>query len=198
MNRRTFLGTLAVAIPLAGARRAAAQDLAFIRALERAQAQRPAALAARARIAPETEAGTPLVIEGRVYGDDNAPVPDATVFAYHTDRGGLYDQPSAGPHSWRLKGWARTGADGRFEFRTIRPGAYPSRNIPAHVHFTVFAQSVRFHAGELRFEDDPLVQDDERQRSKSQGTYGWVRSVRNEGDTQHVEFSIRLDPKQKF
>ena len=198
MNRRTFLGTLAVAIPLAGVRRVAAQDLAFIRALERAQAERPASLASRARIAPEAEAGIPLVIAGRVHGEDETASAGAIVFAYHTDRGGLYDQPSAGPHSWRLKGWARTGADGRFEFRTIRPGAYPSRNIPAHVHFTVFTQSGRYHAGELRFDDDPLVQDDERQRSKSQGTHSWVRPVRTEGDTQHVEFSIRIDPRQKF
>lgn len=198
MNRRAFLGTLAAAVPVTGLRHAAAQDLEFIRALERAQRGRPDSPAVRARIAPETEPGAPLVIHGRVHGEDRAPIGSAVVFAYHTDRHGLYDQASAGPHAWRLRGWAQTDAEGRFEFRTVRPGAYPSRNIPAHVHFTVFTAGGRFHAGELRFEDDPLVRDDERSRSHGRGPYGWVRPVRKVGGTRHVEFSIRLDAAQRF
>ena len=27
----------------------------------------------------------------------------------------------------------KRGADGRYEFRTIKPGAYPHRNTPAHI-----------------------------------------------------------------
>jgi protocatechuate 3,4-dioxygenase beta subunit len=74
----------------------------------------------------------------------------AIVFAYHTDRGGLYDDPSKGPHSWRLRGWARTDREGRFTFETIRPGSYPNSNNPPHVHFTAFLPNgERYHAGEL-------------------------------------------------
>src|SRR5262249_15448655 len=132
MNRRTFIVTTAGALVAArwvDPQAAAAQDLEFIAALERAQRGRPAHLASAARIAPESEPGDRLVVHGRAVAEDGeTPIPGAVVFAYHTDREGHYDRPGAGPHSWRLKGWALTDAAGRFEFRTIRPAPYPNRN----------------------------------------------------------------------
>jgi protocatechuate 3,4-dioxygenase beta subunit len=176
-----------------------AQDTEFIRALERAQIERPAALESTARIAPAAEPGTPLVIHGRVYAEDGrTPLRDAVVFAYHTDRDGLYDRPGSPPHSWRLRGWTRTDAEGRFEFRTMRPGPYPASRVPAHVHFTVFTGDTRYHAGELRFEDDEFVPGQERAESRREGEFGGVRPVRREGATEHVEFSIRLNPRNRF
>lgn len=128
-----------------------AQDVEYQRALERAQQQRPSDLSSTARIAPASEPGDPLVIRGRLLNTSGSAVPNAIVFAYHTDRGGLYDRRENGPHSWRLRGWARTDADGRFTFETIRPGSYPSSNNPPHVHFTAFLPNgERYHAGELQ------------------------------------------------
>jgi protocatechuate 3,4-dioxygenase beta subunit len=177
----------------------AAQDTEFIRALERAQTQRPAALESTARIAPPDEPGTPLVIHGRVYAEDGrSPVRNAVVFAYHTDREGVYDRPGSPAHSWRLRGWSRTDAEGRFEFRTMRPGPYPASKIPAHVHFTVFDGDTRYHAGELRFDDDKFVDDRERAESTREGEFGGVRRVRLEGTTEHVDFRIRLNPRNRF
>ena len=104
----------------------AAQDTEYLRALERAQAPRPAALSSTARIAAESEPGTPLTIRGKLFAEDGkTAVADAIVFAYHTDRQGLYDKAGSPAHSWRIRGWAKTAADGAFEFRTIRPGRYP-------------------------------------------------------------------------
>jgi protocatechuate 3,4-dioxygenase beta subunit len=175
-----------------------AQDVEFIRALERAQKDRPANLDSRARIAPETEPGTPLVIHGRVFREDGrTPVADAVVFAYHTDREGLYNRAGSPPHSWRLRGWARTDSEGRFEFRTIRPGAYPSRNQAAHVHFNVFTTEGRFHGG-LEFDDDPLIGPADRARPNASGEFGTIRPVRREGATEHVDFRIRLNPRDRF
>jgi protocatechuate 3,4-dioxygenase beta subunit len=172
--------TLAAIVFVSSASLASAQDTAFIRALEAAQGARPAQLASTARIAPESEPGTPLVIHGRAVAEDGStPLADAVVFAYHTDRTGVYDRPGAPPHSWRLKGWAKTGTDGGFEFRTIRPGSYPNTNIAAHVHFTVFtSDGRRYHAGELQFEGD--------------------RGIRREGDTEHADFTARLQARQRF
>ena len=180
--------------------RASAQDTEYIRALERAQQQRPATLASQARLAPAGEPGTPLVIHGRVFDTDGrTPAAGAIVFAYHTDRAGNYDAPGSSAHSWRLRGWAAADAGGRFEFRTIRPGPYPGRQIPSHVHFTVFLPSgARHHAGELQFDDDKLVPAGDRERSKAQGAFGAVQPVRTEGGTQHVNFQIRIDARQKF
>ena len=68
----------------------------------------------------------------RPRGDSDAagkPVPGVDVFAYQTDQHGIYAAPGAAD-PWRLKGWAVTDAQGRFEFRTIRPAAYPSNTVP--------------------------------------------------------------------
>jgi protocatechuate 3,4-dioxygenase beta subunit len=153
MTRRTFIGLIiagGVAASL-GTHRAGAQDVEYIRALERAQQARPASLSSKARIAPTSEPGDPLVIRGRLLNVDGSPVAGAIVFAYHTDQGGLYDNRENGPHSWRLRGWVKTDADGSFTFETIRPGSYPNSNNPPHVHFTAFLPNgERYHAGELQ------------------------------------------------
>jgi protocatechuate 3,4-dioxygenase beta subunit len=129
----------------------AAQDVQYIRAIERAQAQRPATLSTTGRIAPTSEPGSPLIVRGRVLNVDGSPAAAAVVFAHQTDRGGLYDKPENGPHSWRLRGWVKTDPDGRFTFETIRPGSYPNSNNPPHVHFTAFLPGgERYHAGELQ------------------------------------------------
>jgi protocatechuate 3,4-dioxygenase beta subunit len=191
---------LSFAVTLLVTAAASAQDREYIQALERAQRERPAPVPSRSRIAPETEPGTPLVVQGRLFDTDGAaPVAGAVVFAYQTDREGLYNAAGSPAHAWRLKGWAATDAQGRFEFRTIRPGAYPGRQIPSHVHFTVFLSSgERYHAGELQFEDDRLLPESDRERSRAQGSFGSVRPVKTEGGTQHVTFQIRLDARQKF
>ena len=152
MTRRTLLSVMAAAsIAASSAVSALAQDVEFLRALERAQKDRPATLANTARIAPVSEPGDPLVVRGRVVNVDGTPAANAIVFGYHTDRGGLYDKRENGPHSWRLRGWVRTDADGRFTFETIRPGAYPNADILPHVHFTAYlANGDRYHAGELQ------------------------------------------------
>jgi protocatechuate 3,4-dioxygenase beta subunit len=186
----TALVTLASAVP---------QDSEYIRALERAQTFRPSTLSSTARIAAENEPGTPLIIRGRLYAEDGkSSIGDAIVFAYHTDRTGLYDKAGAPAHSWRIRGWAKTSADGSFEFRTIRPGRYPGNTIPAHVHFTVFAGQTRYHAGELRFEDDDLVPAREREASRQEGVFGSVRPVRTEGNTDIVDVAIRLRASERF
>lgn len=175
-----------------------AQDVQFIRAIEQAQQQRPATITSTARIAPSAEPGTPLVLHGRIVNADGSPAANTIVFAYHTDRTGLYDKREAGPHSWRLKGWARAGQDGRFTFETIRPGSYPNSNNPAHVHFTAFLPSgERYHAGGMQFANDPLVGQSARDTG-ARDEFGEVRPVRREGNTEHVTFALRINPRQKF
>ena len=156
----------------------AAQDTQYISAIERAQKQRPAALAATGRIAPASEPGSPLTVRGRVLGVDGSPAANAVIFAYQTDRAGLYDKPENGPHSWRLRGWARADADGRFTFETIRPGSYPNSNNPPHVHFTAFlADGSRYHAGELQLS---------------------MAAPDLKGKTEEASINLRLEARQKF
>jgi protocatechuate 3,4-dioxygenase beta subunit len=178
----------------------AAQDAAWVRAWEQAQAARPGAIASDSRIAPPDEPGTQMVIDGRVMQPDGrTPAANVTVFAYQTDANGLYDDPANGPHSWRLRGWARTDAQGRFVFRTIRPAPYPANRIPAHVHFTIEGPTLqRRSTPELRFTDDQFVPADQRAASERAGTFGNVRPVETRDGVQHVEFSIRISEDGRF
>lgn len=191
---------LGALILLLAATSLSAQDIEFIRALEDAQRERPAAPAATARIAPPTEPGDAFVIRGQVFDTDGRTlVPGAVIFAYHTDRDGHYDKPGAGPHRWRLRGWATADASGRFEFRTIRPAPYPGRKIAAHVHFTLFMPSgARYHAGELQFADDPLVPASDLAAAAKLGAFGSVQPVGVENGVQHVSVRLKPEPRHKF
>jgi protocatechuate 3,4-dioxygenase beta subunit len=196
MNRRTFLVTLTLGATVLLSDRGAAsvtQDVEYLQALERAQRDRPRVLTANGRIAPAAEPGTPLVIHGRVFrADGTTPAPDLIVFAYHTDATGHYDVPSAGPHSWRLRGWVKTDADGRFEFTTIRPAPYPNRTTAAHVHLTIEGPGVPRQAAGLTFEGDPLLTAAELQESATAGRFGSVRPIENRAGVQHVTLDIRI------
>jgi protocatechuate 3,4-dioxygenase beta subunit len=194
MNRRAFIVTTAAAVAAAklgfDPRSAGAQDLEFIAALERAQSARPAHLTSTARIAPETEPGDPLVVHGRAVAEDGVTlIASAVVFAYQTDRTGLYDRPGSPAHSWRLRGWALTGSSGRFEFRTIRPAPYPNRNTAAHIHTNIFLADGRRYSDGLMFDDDPLVTAADR---------AMACHVRHEGGVQHVDYVFRLQEKNRF
>lgn len=196
MNRRDFLVTLSAASAAIAFRpaNANAQDLEYLRALERAQRERPAVLSWRARIAPNNEPGTPMVIHGRVFkADGRTPAPGICVFAYHTDRTGIYADPSKGPHVWRLRGWAETDTAGRFQFDTIRPAPYPNRPTPAHVHLTLEGPGLpRQHADEVFFEGDALVTAAERNESARNGMFGAVRKVDVRDGVHHVTVNLKL------
>lgn len=179
---------------------AAVQDRAFVRAWERAQAAKPANVGSAARIAPEDEPGTPLVINGRVYqSDGRTPAAGITVFAYQTDRNGVYDAPGRGPHSWRLKGWTVTDAEGRFQFHTIRPASYPNATVPQHVHLHVEGPNVpRRWTTELEFDDDPKVTARERAESSRAGMFGGVRPVTKRNGIDHVEINLKIENRGLF
>jgi protocatechuate 3,4-dioxygenase beta subunit len=194
IKRLALSGLLLAALP------ALAQDLEYIQAVEEAQRGRPSPLSSTARIAPADEPGTPLVVHGRVFGTDGrTPLAGAVVFAYHTDREGRYDRAGRPAHSWRLKGWARTGEDGRFEFRTIRPGPYPGRSTAAHIHLTLFtADGGRYHAGSVLFEGDPLLSPAEREAARHDPVFADVRPVRRKGTVEHVDVNRRVELRERF
>jgi protocatechuate 3,4-dioxygenase, beta subunit len=201
MKHRVPLAALVILVALASAPSAEAQDRDFVRAYERAQASRPATIGSVSRIAPESEPGTPLVIDGRVYlADGRSPAgPGITVFAYHTDRHGLYDEPSAGPHSWRLKGWAVTDAEGRFTFHTIRPASYPNAAVPQHVHLHLEGPNLpRRWTTELEFDDDPKMTARGREKSKRAGMFGGVRPVTTRDGVDYVEINLRIENRGMF
>ncbi len=58
----------------------------------------------------------------------------------------------------RLKGWMQYGADGKYEFHTIKAAPYPGGSNPAHIHGTLSAPGyTECWIENYLFEDDPLL-----------------------------------------
>ena len=130
------------------------------------------------------EPGELLHVTGRVFAPDGVtPAAGVLLYVYQTDAGGRYNRwPAKAP---KLRGWMRTGPDGGYEYRTIRPGAYPGGRIAAHVHTQMWGAGVPPQYGtDLLFEGDPHLSQDERRRSAAAGRFAFIRPV--ERDAQGV------------
>jgi len=160
----------------------------------------PANLSWQATIAPADEPGKRLVVSGQVFAPDGTtPVAGITVYAYHTDATGHYTKTGAlGPP--RLQGWARTDGEGRFEFHTIRPAAYPGRTIPAHVHFILWGAGYpRQWTDELRFEGDPFVTGAMLAEAAGAGKFAAVVPLERGADgALHCTVNFRARPVSNF
>ncbi len=120
------------------------------------------------------EPGEPLLLSGKVVQrDGRTPAADVVLYIHHTDAQGLYtpagQQHDARRHG-RLRGWAKTDAQGRFSLRTIRPAPYPGENLPAHIHIFVEEPGKNvYYLDEVRFLDDPLMTTALRVRDEGRG-----------------------------
>lgn len=139
----------------------------------------------RTVIPPEGEPGERLILRGVVYQTDGkTPAPGVIIYAYHTDAAGVYptrgDEQGWGRRHGYLRGWVKTDAQGRYEFQTIRPASYPSRNAAAHVHMTIKEPERReYWIDEVVFEDDPLVHASYRRQAQDRGGSGIIRLTRD-------------------
>jgi protocatechuate 3,4-dioxygenase beta subunit len=139
----------------------------------------PATLTARSRIAAVDAPGAAMTLSGVVRSGHGAPVAGIVVYAYHTDHRGLY--PPAQNRHGRLRGWTVTDPQGRYRFDTIRPAAYPGREIPEHVHMHVIDRDAgTYYIDDVRFTDDPLITHSNR-RTAERGGSGLVTPRRMQG-----------------
>ena len=167
-SRRQFIKRLSVlAVALPGVSIAGTSLAHFAQAREECEwcgaMDAPPNPPSRIVIPPKGEPGESLVISGTVYKEDGkTPASGILIYAYHTNAAGIYPKrtPDTGRPQWRhgyLRGWMRTGKDGRYEFRTIKPGAYPGRTDPAHIHFTVSGTNYPEYPGGFLFAGDPRL-----------------------------------------
>jgi len=157
-----------------------------------AQRERPAAINSLTQVTGQDEPGTPLRVRMRVFqADGQMSLAGALVFIHQTDSSGVYDRP--GGNGWRLKAWARTGADGRVTFDTVRPGPYPGRDVAAHIHVGIDGPpGQRRLLPDLLFADDPLLSAAERDKSARAGAFANIRPLRIVGGRAEVEILYRL------
>lgn len=152
----------------------------------RAEASPDLALPSSITIAPRTEPGERLIVTGRVVGMDDKPRPGVVIFAYHTDAKGLYrthgDMPRGAADPQKFEGKLRTAADGTYRIDTIKPGAYPSRNNPAHIHFVIMPPGAKRQSDILWFDGDPLITTAMREKYGRFGNYSPIRVTTRDAD----------------
>ncbi|WP_369258732.1 protocatechuate 3,4-dioxygenase subunit beta [Geodermatophilus amargosae] len=115
--------------------------------------------------------GQRILVHGRVLDSDGRPVPGALVEVWQANASGRYrhvvDNWPA-PLDPHFDGLGRVVTDslGRYEFLTIKPGAYPWGNHhnawrPAHIHFSLFGRAFTQRlVTQMYFPDDPLFGQD--------------------------------------
>lgn len=112
--------------------------------------------------------GPRTLIHGRVLDEGARPVAGTLVEVWQANAGGRYRHAKDGylaPLDPNFGGCGRaiTDAEGRYAFRTVRPGPYPWPNgpndwRPAHVHFSVFGHAFAQRlVTQMYFEGDPLI-----------------------------------------
>lgn len=178
---------------------AARADLYNCEGCEAALERPPGSLSSTVQLAAPTEPGERMLLAGRVLSPDGArPVPNVIVYAHHTNAQGLY----AGGHQgrlWsarhgRLRGWARTDADGRYAFRTIKPAPYPDRTMPAHVHLYIAEPGKRpYYIDDVVFAGEFGVTPAYRARQELRGGGGIVSLGRTRDGSWLAQRDIRLE-----
>ncbi|WP_116047986.1 protocatechuate 3,4-dioxygenase subunit beta [Amycolatopsis palatopharyngis] len=115
--------------------------------------------------------GQRIIVHGRLLDGDGRPVRDSLVEIWQANAGGRYKHvwdnwPCPVDPNFEGVGRALTDNEGRYEFVTIKPGAYPWKNHdnawrPAHIHFSVFGTAFTQRlVTQMYFPDDPLFAQD--------------------------------------
>jgi len=112
--------------------------------------------------------GERTILHGRVLDEHGRAVPHTMIEIWQANAGGRYrhatdNYVAALDPNFGGGGRTLTDAEGRYAFRTIKPGAYPYPNHtnswrPAHVHFSLFGTGFAQRLiTQMYFEGDPLI-----------------------------------------
>ncbi|CAH2409116.1 protocatechuate 3,4-dioxygenase subunit beta [Mesorhizobium escarrei] len=112
--------------------------------------------------------GQRIVVHGRVLDENAKPVPGVLLEFWQANAGGRYrhkKEAYLAPLDPNFGGCGRTITDeeGRYRFRTVKPGAYPWPNgvndwRPAHIHFSIFGHAFTQRLiTQMYFEGDPMI-----------------------------------------
>jgi len=137
-------------------------------------------------IVTDKEPGDPLIVSGTIYGlDGKTPAESAVLWVYQTDATGIYSPPSGSSDNryTRIHGQMKTGADGRYEFRTIKPASYPGRTVPAHIHASLLAPGFQeYWIDNYIFEGDPFITEEARKKLHGEGTFASILKLARGSD----------------
>jgi protocatechuate 3,4-dioxygenase beta subunit len=104
------------------------------------------------KLASDSEAGTRMIISGRVFNlDCNQAIPNTIIDIWQANDAGAYD--NAG---YNLRGQVLSNEQGFYMFETIQPGKYlnGSSYRPSHIHFKITPPGFNELTTQLYFEGD--------------------------------------------
>ena len=120
--------------------------------------------------------GEPALFRGRLIDEAGKPVPDALIEVWETANNGMYEGQDPDQPESNLRGRFRSGPNGEYAFRSIKPTPYPIPTDgpvgqmllalgrhpmrPAHVHFLIQAPGYDTLTTALFSSDDPYVDSD--------------------------------------
>lgn len=111
--------------------------------------------------------GLKIKVTGIIYQNDGkTPAKDVILYIYHTNQKGIYET-KGNETGWSkrhgyIRGWIKTGADGCYAFYTLKPGVYPNRSQPAHIHPVILEPDGKYYwLGSFFFAGDTLLGDKE-------------------------------------
>ena len=121
--------------------------------------------------------GEPMLVRGRILDTAGQPIPNAKIDVWQANDEGFYDVQQKGIQpDFNLRGVFRTGADGRYWFKGVKPKYYPIPDDgpvgkllaalgrhpyrPAHLHYILEAQGFESLITHIFDPDDPYIASD--------------------------------------
>ncbi|WP_281540974.1 intradiol ring-cleavage dioxygenase [Maribacter aestuarii] len=139
------------------------------------------------------EKGQKILLTGTVYKTDGkTPASNIVLYYYQTDPSGVYaikedeernmPKNKLGQTHGYIRGWLRTDELGSYSIYTIKPGSYPSRDEPAHIHVTIKEEKIPepYYIDDFVFDNDPLLTSEKRKRLKNRGGSGIIQFIRKD------------------
>jgi len=113
---------------------------------------------------PAGAIGQIVIVEGQILDPTGAPIPNAVVDVWQANAAGRYAHeadPNTAPLDPNFQGWAimKTDKEGRYRFKTVKPGAYPVTSDwtrPPHIHFKVSRRGFREITTQMYFDGERL------------------------------------------
>jgi protocatechuate 3,4-dioxygenase beta subunit len=121
--------------------------------------------------------GDPMLVKGRITGTDGKPIDHAKIDVWQANDEGFYDVQQKGIQpDFNLRGVFRTGSDGSYHFRGVKPKYYPIPDDgpvgqllgklgrhpyrPAHLHYILEAEGYETLVTHIFDPDDPYINSD--------------------------------------